>query len=684
MHALAYPEKGLRLTLMVDESEVSERIAHLRGEIERHERLYRVENQPEISDPAFDRLVKELEELEAAYPLFAAADSPTRKVGDDRMESFRTVRHLVPMQSLDNTYNREELFAFDQRLRKLLGEEKPTYLVEPKIDGLAISLVYVDGQLDRAVTRGNGEEGDEVTANVRTIHNLPATLRGKNHPSLIEIRGEVFMTQVEFERINRERAEEGKSTFMNPRNLAAGTLKQLDPAIVARRRLELVLYGLGAVEGRFFPYQHELSEAYREWGLPAIDKAWRVEGIEEAWATVERIDKERVSFRYPTDGAVLKLDSRSGQERAGATSKAPRWAISYKFAAEQAETKLKHISIQIGRTGVLTPVAELEPVEIAGTRVSRATLHNEDEIRRKDVREGDTVVVEKAGEIIPAVVRVVEEKRPAEAKPFSFPDRLRELGFDAERDPGEAAWRLRGSDNPEQLRRWLEHYAGRQAMDIDGLGKEIIKQLVDRGLVTEISGLYRLRKEDLFQLEKFADKSAENLLASLEESREADLWRLLHGLGIPLIGAEAAKDLARHFRTMERLRAATPEELKAVEGMGPKMARSVADFFGKEENRALVDRLRDEGLTMETALEERKADAGALDGLTFVLTGTLPNWTRDEAKQRIEAAGGKVTGSVSAKTSYVVAGEEAGSKLTKARNLGVPVLDEEGLRDMLG
>ncbi|NBD39186.1 MAG: NAD-dependent DNA ligase LigA, partial [Verrucomicrobia bacterium] len=541
---------------MVDESEVSERIARLRKEIERHERLYRVENRPEISDPAFDRLVKELEELEAAYPLFATSESPTRKVGDDRLEAFRTVRHLVPMQSLDNTYNKEELFAFDQRLRKLLGEEKPAYLVEPKIDGLAISLVYVDGQLDRAVTRGNGEEGDEVTANIRTIHNLPATLRGDNPPSLIEIRGEVFMTRAEFERINRQRAEEGKSTFMNPRNLAAGTLKQLDPSVVAQRRLELVLYGLGAVEGRSFHYQHELGGAYKEWGLPTVDKAWRVEGIEEAWSAVEAIDEEREDFRYPTDGAVLKLDSREGQERAGATSKAPRWAISYKFAAEQAETKLKHISIQIGRTGVLTPVAELEPVEIAGTRVSRATLHNEDEIRRKDVREGDTVIVEKAGEIIPAVVRVVKEKRSAGTKPFSFPDRLRELGFEAERDPEEAAWRLRGSGNPQQLRRWLEHYAGRQAMDIDGLGKEIIKQLVDRGLVTEISGLYRLRKEDLLQLEKFADKSAENLLAALEESRKADLWRLLHGLGIPLIGAEAAKDLARCFRTMERLQAA--------------------------------------------------------------------------------------------------------------------------------
>ena len=668
---------------MVDESEVSERIARLRKEIERHERLYRVENQPEISDPAFDRLVKELEDLEAAYPLFASAESPTRKVGDDRLASFRTVRHLVPMQSLDNTYNKEELFAFDQRLRKLLGEEKPAYLVEPKIDGLAISLVYVDGQLDRAVTRGNGEEGDEVTANIRTIHNLPATLRGKNPPSLIEIRGEVFMTRREFERINRRRAEEGKSTFMNPRNLAAGTLKQLDPAVVAQRRLELVLYGLGAVEGRSFDNQHELGEAFREWGLPTVDKTWRVEGIEAAWESVEKIDREREEFRYPTDGAVLKLDSRAGQERAGSTSKAPRWAISYKFAAEQAETKLKHIRIQIGRTGVLTPVAELEPVEIAGTRVRRATLHNEDEIRRKDVREGDTVVVEKAGEIIPAVVRVVEEKRPPQAKPFSFPERIRELGFDAERDPEEAAWRLRGSGNPQQLRRWLEHYAGRQAMDIDGLGKEIIKQLVDLGLVTEISGLYRLRKEDLLQLDKFAEKSAENLLAALDDSRKADLWRLLHGLGIPLIGAEAAKDLARHFRSLQRLQAATAEELEAVEGMGPKMARSVADFFSREENRALVDRLREEGLTMETALGEPGEGAGALDGLTFVLTGTLPNWTRDEARQRIEAAGGKVTGSVSGKTSYVVAGEDAGGKLAKARDLGVAVLDEDGLRDLL-
>lgn len=664
-------------------------MAYLRREISRHERLYRVENRPEISDAAFDRLVRDLADLEAKYPLFAAADSPTQQVGDDRLEDFPTVRHLERMQSLDNTYNEAELFAFDGRLRRLLGAEAVAYLVEPKIDGLAISLVYEGGRLVRAVTRGNGEEGDDVTANVRTIREVPDQLQGTEHPDRMEVRGEIFMTRAEFARINAEREAAGKSLYRNPRNLAAGTLKQLDTAVVRQRRLELVLYGVGLVEGREFRYQHELREAFSAWGLPTVERSYAVDGIEAAWEAVQALDKERERFRYPTDGAVLKLDDRSGQRKVGSTSKAPRWAISYKFEAEQAETVLRQIQLQVGRTGVLTPVAELEPVAIAGTQVSRATLHNEDEIRRKDVREGDTVVVEKAGEIIPAVVRVVEEKRPAGAKPFDFEGRLRELGLDAERDPEAAAWRLRGAERPEQVRRKLEHFAGRQAMDIDGLGTEIIKQLVDRGLVKDAADLYRLRKEQLLELEKFGEKSSENLLEALEASKEADLWRVVHGLGIPLIGAEAAKALVRAFGSMERLESATEAELVAIEGIGPKMARSVVDYFGWGENRELVRRLRDDAsLRLATSLGETSTVSGRealpLVGKTLVLTGSLPTWTREEAKGKIEEAGGKVTGSVSGKTDYVVAGEEAGSKLRKAEKLGVAVLDEAGLRKLLG
>lgn len=669
---------------MADMNDIAGQMERLRREIERHERLYRIENQPEISDQDFDRLVKELEALEAEYPLFARPDSPTRKVGDDRSSGFATVTHRVPMQSLDNTYNREELFEFDKRLRKVLGGEEPEYLVEPKIDGLAISLTYENGRLVQAVTRGNGEQGDEVTANVRTIRSLPGKLAGGETVPLIEIRGEIFMTREEFDRINAEREKEGQPRFMNPRNLASGTLKQLDSRLVAQRKLEIVCYGIGAAEGVRFKHQHQLREQFQAWGLPVVEKAWRVRGIEAAWGAIEELDSIRSRFAYPTDGAVLKLDDIAGQQRAGSTSKAPRWAISYKFAAEQAETRLHAITIQIGRTGALTPVAELEPVEIAGTMVSRATLHNEDEIRRKDVREGDWVVVEKAGEIIPAVVRVVSDKRPADSVPFDFPARLKELGHEAERVPGQAVWRLKGDANPVRLRRQLEHYAGRQAMDIEGLGREVVKQLVETGLVRDIADLYGLQASDLLDLEKFAEKSANNLVEAIARSREADLWRFIHGLGIPLIGAEAAKLLAVTFGTMGVLMQAREEALNAIDGIGPKMTESLLQYFSEPANIERIRRLYQEaGLNMESRLQKPAGDA-SLSGKTFVLTGTLPNWTRSEAKARIEAAGGKVAGSVSGKTDFVVAGDEAGSKLSKARDLGVAILDEAGLRALLG
>ena len=668
---------------MADTDDIAQRIEWLRREIQRHEHLYRIENLPEISDAEFDRLVKELESLEADYPLFARPDSPTRSVGDDRLPGFATVRHRIPMQSLDNTYNKEELLAFDRRLRALLETDAPHYLVEPKIDGLAISLIYEHGKFTQAITRGNGEEGDDVTANVRTIQSLPQTLRGAEDIRLVEVRGEVYMGQDAFEWINAQREAEGLPKYMNPRNLASGTLKQLDPRVVAKRRLDVVCYGLGAVQGVEFEHQSDLRDRFMDWGLPVVERSWRVCGIEAAWQAIEELDALRDDFAYATDGAVVKLDSLAGQRLAGSTSKAPRWAISYKFAAEQAQTRLLEITIQIGRTGALTPVAELEPVGIAGTTVSRATLHNEDEIRRKDVREGDWVIVEKAGEIIPAVVRVVMEKRPPQAVPFDFSKRLQELGHDAERIPGQAAWRLRSTANPVQLRRQLEHFAGRQAMDIDGLGKELIKQLVDHGLVRDIADIYGLRADDLLGLDKIAEKSASNLVEAIARSRGADLWRLIHGLGIPLIGAEAAKLLAQRFRSMGALMQTHPEVLNAIEGIGPKMTESVIAYFADPANAERIRRLYQEaGLNMESRLEVPAAGA-SLSGKTFVLTGTLPNWTRDEARQAIEAAGGKVASSVSRKTDYVVAGSESGSKLTKALHLGLQVIDEAGLRDLL-
>lgn len=669
---------------MAELDDIAQRMDWLRREIERHEHLYRIENLPEISDPEFDRLVKELESLEAEYPLFVSQDSPTRKVGDDRLPGFETVKHRLPMQSLDNTYNQEELVNFDTRLKRLLGDAEPEYLVEPKIDGLAISLVFEYGRLVQAITRGNGEQGDDVTGNVRTIRTLPSQLKGAESIPLVEIRGEIYMSQEAFEWINAQREAEGLPKFMNPRNLASGTLKQLDPAVVAKRRLEIVCYGLGAVDGISFSRQSDLREKFSEWGLPVVERSWRVNGIESAWNAIEELDTLRDGFSYPTDGAVIKLNELAGQARAGSTSKAPRWAISYKFAAEQAETRLKEITIQIGRTGALTPVAELEPVEIAGSMVSRATLHNEDEIKRKDVREGDWVIVEKAGEIIPAVVRVVQEKRDPDSQPFDFLNRLEELGHQAERVSGQAVWRLKGTENPVQLRRQLEHFAGRQAMDIDGLGKEVVKQLVEHGLVRDITDLYGLRADDLIGLDKFARKSADNLVDAIARSREADLWRLIHGLGIPLIGAEAAKLLAMRFGSMGALCQTRPEVLNEIDGIGPKMTDSLISYFDDPDNRERIRRLYQEaGLNMESKLTVPDEET-ELTGKTFVLTGTLPTWTRDQAKEAIVKAGGKVTSSVSKKTSFVVAGEEAGSKLAKARNLGVEVIDEDALKAMLG
>lgn len=681
MPAVADPEI---LSSMREMEEVREQIERLRGQIQYHEHLYRVENAPEISDQEFDRLLKELERLESEFPLFALADSPTVKVGDDRSKGFATVRHVEAMQSLDNTYNADELREFDARLKRLLGREEVAYLVEPKIDGLAISLTYENGRLVRAVTRGNGEEGDEVTENVRTIRTLPVELKGSSHPSLVEIRGEVYMGLEAFERINAERRERGESLYMNPRNLASGTLKLLDSKLVAQRQLEIVCYGLGAIEGGSFRFQHELRAAFMEWGLPTVERVWRADNIDEAWAAVEALDSIRGQFGYPTDGAVLKVDDRALQQRAGSTSKAPRWAISYKFAAEQAETRLKSISLQIGRTGNLTPVAELEPVMIAGTLVSRATLHNEDEIRRKDVREGDWVVVEKAGEIIPAVVRVLKDKRPPDSQPFDFRERLESLGYEADRVPGQAAWRLRSLDSPDLLRRQIEYFASRGAMDIDGLGKEIVRQLVETGRVKDIADLYDLKEDDLLGLEKFGEKSARNLLEAIQTSRESDLWRLISGLGISLIGSEAAKCLALHFKTMEAVESAKTGEFEAIEGIGPKMAQSLVLYFQVEKNRERLQRLRVSGVNMETRLEAVGAGNRPLEGKTIVLTGTLPTLSRDQAKALIEEAGGKVTGSVSRKTSYIVVGADAGSKQVKARELGIRELDERQLQVLVG
>ncbi len=659
------------------------RIEELRREIAGHDALYYKDADPEITDFEYDQLKDELASLELAYPELALVDSPSGRVGDDRLEGFETYVHRAPMLSLDNTYSKEEFFTFVERVEKGLERDGLRLVVEPKLDGVAVSVTYEKGVMVRAVTRGNGVQGDDITANALLIKDLPQRLAGTGHPDVIEIRGEIFMRNEEFDRINEEQRSLGQPEYKNPRNLAAGTVKLLDRSIVKRRALDVVLYGLGDCVPLMFESQSAFHEKLREWGAPIVQNLWHVEGANEAWTAIEELDGLRSNFAYPTDGAVIKLDRLSDQDVLGATSKAPRWAIAYKFAAEQAETLLRSITIQVGRTGVLTPVAELEPVQLAGTTVSRATLHNEEEMARKDVRIGDTVVVEKAGEIIPAVVRVILEKRPEGSEAFVFPKECPSCGAATSKVEGEVAVRCLNLECAAQVKGRLEHYVSRQCMDIDGLGEAVVEQLVDRKMVSTLSDVYRLSFEDLIGLEKFAEKSARNLIAAIEASKGADLWRLLHGLGIPQVGATAAKDLAKSFGSVEELIKADEERLVSIDGIGAKTALGIIAYFENAGNREVVDALFTLGMS-PLAPEVLKAEDAVLGGKVFVITGTLPTMKRDEAKVLIESRGGKVSGSVSKKTDYLLAGEAAGSKLVKAESLGVAVITEGDLVGMLG
>ena len=660
----------------------AQRISKLRQQVARHDDLYYRKAKPEITDAEYDALKRELEDLQAANPELPLEASLARPFGDDRLEGFVTYRHRAPMQSLDNTYSQEEFFGFVERVAKGLEIAVPTFTVEPKLDGVAVSLTYEKGRLTRAVTRGNGIEGDDVTENVRFVEGLPRSLDGGRIPDVVEVRGEIFMRNAEFDRINAERAAAGLEQYANPRNLAAGTVKMLDRAEVAKRKLDIAVYGLGFCEPSVAASQSEFHELLRTWGMPLVERFWTVRGAEAAWQAIEALDAAREGFAYPTDGAVVKLDAFSEQDRLGATSKAPRWAIAYKFAAEQAETLLERITIQVGRTGALTPVAELRPVQLAGTTVARATLHNQEEMARKDVRVGDAVIIEKAGEIIPAVVRVLLEKRPAGSQPFVFPRHCPACGSEVARLEGEVAVRCLNLDCPDQVRGRLEHFASRQCLDIEGLGEAAIDQLVAAGHVASLLDIYKLTFEQVVALDKFAEKSARNLLGAIERSKGVELWRLLHGLGIPQVGAAAAKDLAKAFGSLSALMEATIEQLVAIDGIGEKTAAGIVRYFGEARNRSQVEALLEAG--MSPVAPERPSEADAvLGGKVFVITGTLPSLKREEAKALIESKGGKVAGSVSKKTDFLLAGEAAGSKLAKAQSLGVAVLDEAGLRTML-
>ena len=666
--------------LGMDRSSDSERIEFLRSEVARHDELYHRRASPEIADFEYDVLKRELEELELAHPDLASKDSPTGKVGDDLREGFESYRHRLPMLSLDNTYSKDEFFAFVERVEKGLEANDVAFVVEPKIDGVAVSLTYESGRLIRAVTRGNGIEGDDITANALFIEELPKELTGNNIPEIIEIRGEIYMRNDEFDRINAERSAAGLEEFANPRNLAAGTVKMLDRTEVAKRALNIIVYGLGYLEGGSTDSQAQYHDQLREWGMPVGERFWKVSGAEEAWEKIEQLDALRDAFPYPTDGAVIKTDSLAQQDQLGTTSKAPRWAIAFKFAAEQSETVLEAITIQVGRTGVLTPVAELKPTKLAGTTVSRATLHNQEEMERKDVRVGDSVIVEKAGEIIPAVVRVLAEKRPAESQPFQFPEACPECGTPTQRFEGEVALRCVNIDCPAQVRGRLEHFASRQCLDIEGLGEAVVEQLVGRGLAISFSDVYRLSIEELLELEKFAEKSARNLIDAIDRSRGVELWRLIHGLGIPQVGASAAKDLAKAFGSLQALRDADQARLVDIDGVGEKTAAGIMAFFADEKKAEDIDALFELGMD-PIAPEIPTGESAIFDGMTFVITGTLPSMKRDEAKALIESKGGKVAGSVSKKTTYLLAGESAGSKLAKAEKLGVEVLSEADLME---
>jgi DNA ligase (NAD+) len=687
--------------------EAQQRHAALSEQIRAHDHAYYVLARPAISDVEYDRLYRELLDLEQAHPELAAPDSPSQRVGGQALSSFKPVRHAIRMMSLDNTYSRAELLDFVQRLQKLLPEAKLTWVVEPKIDGLAISLRYENGILTCGATRGDGATGDDITANLKTIRSLPLRLQpsadGKpadelfdvkspaQIPEVLEVRGEVYMTKAGFEKLNAARVAAGEEPFANPRNAAAGSLKMLDPKQVAARPLAIVLYGLGetrvsgSLAAELPATQHEMLAWLASWGLRSPEFHRICGSPDELIAAIDELDRVRKDFAYETDGAVIKLDPIALRERAGATAKAPRWAIAYKYAPEQAQTTLKAITIQVGRTGALTPVAELEPVFLAGSTISRATLHNEEEMRRKDIRVGDRVTIEKAGEVIPAVVNVVISARTGKEAPFDFPKTCPECGAAVARAMGASVddlgvvWRCVNYDCPAQVRGRLEHWCSRGAMDIEGGGDVLVTQLVKAGLVRDVAGLYRLTVFDLANLERMGAKSAQNFLAGIAASRRRDLWRLLFGLGILHVGAGVAKSLARHFATLDDLSRATAEELTRIEDVGEVIAKSLVSWFQEERHRLLLEHLRQAGLNFHSSSYQPEAPAGRLAGKTFVLTGTLPTLKREQAAARIEALGGKVSSSVSKKTDYVVAGEDAGSKLVKAQTLGVRILNEAEL-----
>jgi len=715
-----------------DETRAAKRMQQLRDEVRKHDRLYYEEAAPVISDREYDRLYKELVDLETQFPDLVTPESPTQRVGGKPLKAFEQAPHLIPMLSLDNTYSEGEVKNFYARIQRLLPNEKIPVVIEPKVDGVAVSLVYRNGRLRQAATRGDGTVGDDITQNIRTIRSVPERLRG-TAPKLLEVRGEVYMDKNGFEKLNDERRKGGLPIFANPRNAAAGSLKQLDPAIVAKRPLGVVLYGTGATEGVDVDVHSEIFPLLKKLGLPATERWWVAESVEEILDAIHELDGIRHNFAYQTDGAVVKVNSFAQRERLGFTAKSPRWAIAYKYAAERVETRLRDIVIQVGRTGILTPVAVLEPVLVSGSTVARATLHNEDEIKRKDIRVGDTVVIEKAGEVIPAVVTVVKSKRPRDAKPFDFARHIHGkcpiCGGPIRRDPQFVAWRCENLQCPAQTTRRVEFFAARSALDIESVGGIVADKLVEGGLIREPLDLFKLKTEQLAKLNLgtdeaprvFGEKNATKAIKAIERARTLSLSRWLFALAIPDVGKTTATQLAQfhdniddvaHSQLLldvleyhqkrdqkesareiaERLiKAGFAERSKSkaekdgiVTEVGPVVAQSVLDFFASTTGKKILRRLNElEIQPTSEKISAKKAAELPLAGKTFVLTGTLPSMTREEARKKIEALGGHISSSVSKKTHYVLAGTEPGSKFDKAKQLGVKIIDEAEFRKIL-
>lgn len=663
--------------------QAAQRAAALRDQINYHNYRYYVLDNPQIPDAEYDRLFRELQELERQHPSLVTSDSPTQRVGAAPLQAFGEVKHVVPMLSLDNAFSEDEVQAFDRRMREGLKLEAVVYAAEPKLDGLAVSLLYEDGRLVRGATRGDGYTGEDITQNVRTISAIPLRLMGKGYPRFLEVRGEVYMTRKGFQELNRRQQDQGEKVFANPRNAAAGSIRQLDPRITATRPLSIYCYGVGQIEGGQLPDCHSaILNQLQEWGLRVSSERKVVKGAEGCLHYFAKMAEKRARLAYEIDGVVYKVDRLDQQEKLGFVSRAPRWAVAHKFPAEEAMTKVLDIDVQVGRTGTLTPVARLEPVSVGGVTVSNATLHNEDEVHRKDVRAGDTVIIRRAGDVIPEVVSTVMERRRSGSRLFHLPKTCPVCGSEVVRVEGEAAARCSGGLYcPAQRKEAIRHFASRRAMDIEGLGEKLVDQLVEQGLVHDVADLYDLTLEQLAGLERMGEKSAANLLDALEKSKATTLARFLYALGIREVGEATALSLARYFGDLDAVASADEEALQAVPDIGPVVAQQIAAFFHERHNRDVIRKLQAAGINWPKITG--RAKALPLAGKTFVLTGTLTAMTRDEAKERLQDFGAKVAGSVSPKTDFVVAGAEPGSKLDKAHALKVPVLDERQFLAML-